>query len=350
MCDKTRAYEVKRYTSEHKPVWDAFLSGAKNATFLFRRDYMEYHRDRFTDHSLMIYCDKELVAQLPANLTKDGTLVSHEGLTYGGLAVRHAATLTEVLSIFHAVLRYLDGQKISKVLYKQCPGFYNTLPDDEVGYALFLVGAQLCRRDCAIVVNLAERLPLRKDRRTGIGKGQRSGVRVIQETSFAPFWTKVLVPRLAGRYGAKPVHTIEEITLLASHFPEQIKQFSAYCGNEILAGTTIYETPHVAHSQYSAVTDRGRKLGALDFLYGWLIDECYKGKLFFDFGTCNENQGRSLNHGLLDWKEAFGGRCYAHDFYEVFTRNYTKLEDVLPPRDEAANKTVEENHATLANT
>lgn len=348
MCDKVKTYRVERYAPGRKLAWDAFLNAAKNATFLFCRDYMDYHSDRFADHSLMVYCDDELAAVLPANLAADGTLISHEGLTYGGLAVHRMATLTEVLTVFHAVLRYLDEQKIAKVLYKQCPSFYNTLPDDEIAYALFLLGAQLCRRDCAIVVNLAERLPFRKDRRTGISKGQRAGVKVVQETSFAPFWERVLAPRLAGRYGAKPVHTVEEITLLAGRFPQQIKQFSAYCGDEILAGTTIYETPQVAHSQYSAVTDRGRKLGALDYLYGWLIDECYKGKRFFDFGTCNENQGRRLNHGLLDWKEAFGGRCYAHDFYEVATRNHPQLEEVLPPQEAAAGKVAQEKHPALA--
>jgi hypothetical protein len=350
MCDKVRAYKVERYSPERKAAWDAFLIEAKNATFLFRRDYMDYHSDRFADHSLMIYCDGELAGVLPANLAADGTLISHEGLTYGGLAVRRAATMTEVLAGFHACLSYLDEQNIAKVLYKRCPSFYSTLPDDEMAYAFFVLEAQLCRRDCAMVVNLAERLPLRKDRRTGISKAQRSGVRVLQESNFAPFWEQVLAPRLAGRYGAKPVHTVAEITLLARRFPEQIKQFSAYCGDEIVAGTTIYETPQVAHSQYSAVSERGRKLGALDFLYGWLIDVCYKAKRFFDFGTCNENQGRRLNHGLLDWKEAFGGRCYAHDFYEVATRNHAKLQEVLPARGEPAGKPSDENHAALANT
>ena len=59
--------------------------------------------------------------------------------------------------------------------------------------------------------------------------------------------------------------------------------------------------------------------------------ELYKHKRFFDFGTSNENEGRALNHGLLDWKEGFGARCYTHDFYEIATGSYPKLEAVLQP-------------------
>ncbi len=328
--DDSAAFSVKRYTPERKKEWDTFLNAAKNATFLFRRDYMDYHNDRFADHSLMVFRGEKLVALLPANRGADGTLVSHEGLTYGGLVVSRPATLHEVLACFHTCLRHLHEQKISRLRYKRIPGFYNTLPDDEVAYALFLLEARLYRRDCAVVVPQADRLPFQERRKRQIKKAGLFNVRIVQETDYSAFWERVLAPRLAARHGVRPVHSVEEITLLASRFPENIKQFSAYCGDEIVAGTTIYETPGVVHAQYIAVTPRGQEIGALDYLFGWLIDECYKGKRYFDLGICNEKEGRVLNQGLQDWKEGFGGRCYAHDFYEIATANYSKLESVLP--------------------
>jgi hypothetical protein len=168
-----------------------------------------------------------LVAVLPANLNADGTLISHEGLTFGGLVVSREARLGDVLACFHMVLHYLSQRQISKLLYKRVPGFYNTLPDDDVAYALFLLDARLYRRDCSAAVSQADRLPFRKGHRSLIKKAISLGVRIVQETSFQPFWERVLVPQLAARYRIKPVHTLEEITLLASRFPEQIKQFSA---------------------------------------------------------------------------------------------------------------------------
>lgn len=326
-------YTVVRYTEERKLEWDKFIRTGKNATFLFARDYMDYHRDRFTDHSLMIYRDEVLVAVLPANLKADGSLMSHEGLTYGGLVVSRGATLSEVLAFFHVLLRDLSRRKIGVLRYKQIPGFYNTLPDEDGVYVLFLLEAHLYRRDCAAVVVQGDRLPYRKGHQSLIKKAIHLGVEIVEEATFQPFLERVLAPRLAARYGTKPVHTLAELTQLAAHFPEQIRQFSAYCDGEILAGTTIYETATVAHAQYGAVTDKGRQMGAQAYLFSTLIDQ-YQGKRYFDFGISNENEGRTLNHGLLDWKEGFGARCYAHDFYEITTESYRKLEPLLRSRPE----------------
>jgi hypothetical protein len=326
-CAETLA--VERYAPDRKRAWDDFVRAAKSATFLFQRDYMDYHRDRFRDHSLMIYRGHKLLALLPANLSGSGTLVSHEGLTYGGLVLRRTASLADVLACFKSLLFYLHKHGVSKLLYKQLPVFYNTLPDDDVRYALFLLGARLVRRDCALVVNQSDRLPFRRGRKGRIHKARRLGLRVAEETGFAPFWEQLLVPRLCDRYHVRPTHTVDEITLLGARFPEHIRQFLAYHGDELVAGTIIYETPTVAHAQYIAASEHGRQLNALDLLFSWLIEERYASMKYFDLGICNEQEGRALNYGLLDWKEGFGARCYAHDFYEIRAEDYSKLDPVL---------------------
>jgi hypothetical protein len=319
------AFSVAQYTPDQQSEWDAFMPGSKNSTFLFYRDYMDYHRDRFTDHSLMVFRNGELAALFPANLKSDGTMVSHEGLTFGGLIVPRPATLPEVVGCFRALLRHLHLEQISRLLYKRIPAFYNVVPDDDLAYALFLLDARLVRRDTSTTISLADRLPLRKNHQRLLKKALDRGVHIVQETSLQPFWERVLAPQLAARYSAKPVHTLDEITLLASRFPEQIKQFSAYCGDEILAGATVYETSTVAHTQYTAVTEKGREVGAQALLFVSLIDQ-YQDKRYFDFGTSNEKESCAVNHGLLDWKEGFGARCQVHDSYEILTANYTNLD------------------------
>jgi len=44
-----------RYSSDKKQIWNDFNRSAKNPLFMFDRDYMDYHSDRFKDHSLMFY-------------------------------------------------------------------------------------------------------------------------------------------------------------------------------------------------------------------------------------------------------------------------------------------------------
>jgi Acetyltransferase (GNAT) domain len=325
-------YSVELFTAQHKQAWDSFVREGKNATFLFYRDYMDYHSDRFHDHSLMVFCEGKLVALLPANLRAPDALISHGGLTYGGFILRRSVALEEVLEILYHVLRFLQERGISRLLYKQIPSFYNTLPDDDIAYGFFLLEARLYRRDCALVVNQADRFRFSKCRKRWINRGEKVGVQLTQDNSFVPFWEQVLVPRLAARYHVRPTHSVDEITLLALRFPENIKQFSAYYDGEIVAGATIYETPTVAHAQYIAVSDRGAAAGALDYLFGWLIEERYKDKRYFDFGICNERDSHLLNHGLLRWKQGFSARSSAHDFYEVRTDRCQDLVPVLQGR------------------
>src|SRR5438128_1620711 len=120
-------FAAELYSPDRKREWDDFVSSAKNATFLFYRDYMDYHQDRFADHSLMIFRRDQLVGLLPANLNAEAKVVSHEGLTYGGLVVRQGATLCEVLACFRASLLQLHNSQIEKLVYKQIPAFYNAL-------------------------------------------------------------------------------------------------------------------------------------------------------------------------------------------------------------------------------
>ena len=72
-------YIVRHYTSKDFAIWNAFSSTAKNATFLFHRDFMEYHQDRFQDFSLLVFEEDKLVSILPANRVGD-TVFSHQGL------------------------------------------------------------------------------------------------------------------------------------------------------------------------------------------------------------------------------------------------------------------------------
>jgi hypothetical protein len=329
MYESRRGILVDRYSSKHKDAWDLFVSEGKNASFLFYRGYMEYHGHRFTDSSLMLFRDQRVVGVLPANLNDANQLVSHGGLTYGGLVLRKDCSLSDALVIFQACLEFADDRDMHSLLYKRIPRFYDIIPDDEIDYAMFLVNADLYRRDCALVVSQPRQLKVRKGRKSEIAKARKNGVVLIEDVSMAAFWIDVLTPRLEARFGVKPVHTLEEISNLKSMFPNNIRQYSAYFNNEIVAGVTIFETEWVAHAQYIGVTNSGQEIGALDYLFSWLIDLQYAEKRYFDFGTSNEEEGYRLNHGLLAWKESFGARSCGHDFFRVETRNWSKLDAVL---------------------
>ena len=320
-------FSIKRYEANDYEQWNAFVSQAKNATFLFHRDFMEYHQDRFEDFSLMAFENEKLIAILPANKVQN-TVYSHQGLTYGGLVYDDKLKLTSIIEIFKSVLSFLHSNNIEKVLIKLIPSIYHETPTEEINYALFLAEAKLIRRDSMSVIDLSKPYFISKTRKECIRRGIKNQLIIKEDLDFKAFWEEVLIPNLETKHQVKPVHTLEEITKLQQKFPNNIKHFNVYYKNKIVAGTTVFVSKQVAHPQYVSGNTEKNELGSLDFLYHHLITNVFKDIRFFDFGISNENEGKKLNKGLVFWKESFGASTLAHDFYEVETANFDKLNNV----------------------
>ncbi len=301
---------------------------SKNATFLFYRDFMEYHQDRFDDYSLLVYKKDELVALFPANRVGD-RLYSHQGLTYGGLILSTAIKLEETIAAFSILLKFLFSQGVNILLLKQMPSIYNRVPSEETQYLSFILRAELYRRDVLSVIDLKERIKISNNRVEGYKRGKKHGLAIREVDRFDTFWNEILIENLKSKHQAKPVHNLEEITLLKHQFPENIRQFNVYNKDKIVAGATIFETKNVAHCQYISGNKEKNQLGCLDLLHIYLIDTVFKHKKFFDFGVSNENSGRNINQGLLFWKEGFGARTITQDFYKIETNNYHLLDEIL---------------------
>ena len=93
------------YCEKDKTEWNDFVSTSRNGTFLFYRDYMEYHSDRFKDYSLIVKDNRgRIIALLPAN-QKGSLLASHGGLTYGGFIINPKMTTKKMIDVFENVLQ-----------------------------------------------------------------------------------------------------------------------------------------------------------------------------------------------------------------------------------------------------
>lgn len=308
-------FEIRRYTPTYRPVWDEYVSRARNATFLFMRDYMDYHSDRFVDHSLLFFSGTRLHSILPANIVGT-TLYSHQGLTYGGLLVDVEVTAAEVIVLFEELNRYLRETGIRKVVYKPVPWIYHQLPSQEDLYPLFWIcKARIVSRDIGTVIFTQQHLPWRKDRRRRLRRAREAGVQVVRSVDFASFW-QVLNDNLMCRHHVRPVHTLNEIELLHSRFPDNILQYNAYVDGELVAGMTFYRTAQVLHGQYSSSNDLGKSVGAVDAIHDYVIHHDFPHCPYVDFGRSTEGDGSVLNEGLVAQKEGFGGRTICYDTYE----------------------------------
>lgn len=310
-------YSIKRYTPALRNTWDAFIRVSRNGTFLLERGFMDYHADRFTDHSMLFYRDEKLIALLPAE-EREGTLTSHGGLTYGGLIFGAEGTAVSTLKCMETLVNYLRTEtQIRSLRYSPPPAFYANYPSQEDRYALFRIGGTLTALKLTSVIPLGSPLPMNQLRKRKVKACEKAGLQLMSDTDFAAFWN-ILEENLKTRHDVRPVHTLQEMQLLHSRFPDNIHLHRMVdSAGQTHGGCVVFETQTTAHIQYIASTPYGRAHGALDGLFNRLIHQRYTHKQWLDFGVSVEQGGAILNEGLVMQKEGFGARAFNYETWEV---------------------------------
>lgn len=308
-------FEIERYTADQKAIWNQFVLNSKNGTFLFDRNYMDYHSDRFEDYSLMIYRKGRLYSLLAAN-KMGSVLYSHQGLTYGGLIMSDKVTVADSVEMFRVINACLKESGFEKVIYKPIPFIYHQHPAQEDLYALFRTSnAKIIGRNISSTIIQSDKMKFIESRKSGIRKALSNGITVRQSNDLSAFW-EILDTNLKNKYGVAPVHTLSELQLLQSRFPQNIKLYLVYKDDIALGGSLLYVTKQVVHTQYISANIEGKELGVLDLLFDYLINHEYTNYPYFDFGQSTENMGSVLNESLIFQKEGFGGRGLCYDIYE----------------------------------
>lgn len=312
---------VVSYTEDYTEEWDNFLATSFNGTFLHSRRYLSYHGSRLKDASLLILDDKNnLVGILPAAADPDDPtiVISHPGITYGGLI--HATRLrgARLLNSFESILETYSGLGFKNFIYKSIPRVYQLVPSEDDLYALFRLGAERTRCDLSTAINFNQREVPSDRRKRAFKKAIKSGIMIrTKYDNLKAFW-EVLSENLSQRHGVAPVHTFEEMWELGCRFPKNITLVTGFFGDQLVAGTIVFRTKQTDHTQYLASSELGKTTGALDLLVESCIERAINdGKRFFSFGISSESSGKVLNEGLNDFKVEFGGGGIVHEFYRI---------------------------------
>ncbi len=275
---------------------------------------MDYHADRFTDHSFMVYRRGKLYALLPGNVCGD-TFFSHQGLTYGGLIMSDKTAAGDVVLIFRLLNDLLREEGVRKVVYKPIPWIYHLQPSEEDLYAAVEVCGATISKGLSSTICREHLNKWYRIRECGARHARQAGLVVEESEDYAPFW-QILSNNLHERYGLRPVHTVEEIELLHRRLPDHIRLMVVKDGEEVLAGTVLYISNQVVHTQYIAASPKGKQQHALDLLFAVIIPKALASHAYFDFGISTEKHGTYLNEQLIYQKEGFGGRGICYDWYE----------------------------------
>ncbi len=307
------------FETNDAPAWDELCGRACTGTFLHSRAYMAHHGERFTDRSVVFESTAgRLLGALPAALdpADASMVVSHPGLTYGG--VLHAGELQgpAVLEALQGAARLWTDDGRRALVYKAVPHIYHRAPAQDDLYALFRLGATRTRCDLSASVNLQHRLPMSSRRSRSLRRARQAGLRLAQGAEHLLALWGVLGDNLARKHGAVPTHSAQEMAALLQRFPQAITLHTAWANDTIVAGVVLFHTPGVAHAQYIAASPHGHEMSALDLLFEQCIEQALaRGARWFDFGISNVEQGRVLNEGLYRFKTEFGAGGVVHEFY-----------------------------------
>ncbi|AYR22738.1 GNAT family N-acetyltransferase [Herbaspirillum rubrisubalbicans] len=311
--------EIASFAEADSQRWDDFCATAINGSFLHSRRFLSYHGDRFDDLSLMIFDSGKLVGVLPAALSPaDATqVVSHPGITYGGIVHDGKLVGMKMLAALSAVSEWYRRLGYGSLLYKALPHIYARAPAQDDLYALFRLGATRVRCDLSCAMDLAARLERSERRKRSFKKANASVAVSDEQHLMEPLW-QVLEENLVRKHGARPVHTMAELALLRERFPQHITVLCALIDGQVEAGVVFFNSSSVWHAQYIAASAKAYDVAALDAVFeAGIVRAREAGVRYFDFGTSNEEGGMILNDGLYRFKSEFGAAGVAHEFFEL---------------------------------
>ncbi len=305
--------EIVRYTPDKKQEWDYFVERADNYSFLFFRDYIEYHHSRFNDCSLMLYEKNKLKALLPANVNANH-LYSHQGLTYGGMICKSNISFENVVLYYDELIHFIKKIGYQIYTFKTIPFFYHSSLCQSQDFYFEMKGSYNKNQDLGALIycrnhefpkSSIERRKLRLDLFT-----------FEDQVSIEEFWP-VLESNLKEQHQTTPIHTIDEIKYLQDKFSSRIyvNAVRNNITNKIDAGSVLFDNGDVLKMQYIATSAKGRKNRAIHALYYLIIDKFKTSKEFIDMGTCMTDD--DVNLSLLYLKQRFGASVYCANKYTI---------------------------------
>ncbi len=311
--------EILPFDEKYRTDWESFIEQkALNSTFLHSRKFYDHNLDNKTaDASLMFYKKNKVIAVFPANLYfNENGCILHSFLraTYGGFIVSKDVTVETALEIVEKTIEFAKGKRASQLIVRNPFRIFNTNLCDETDYAMWFHGFEIKSREIEITI------PIDGDIKT-VRAGYRSATRrsVKKAAQFIDvrvsgdiknYWG-LLEKNLAERHGQKPVHDYDSIVkLIESVGSDNVLLFAGYYKSKLVSGILIFKFNNlVLHAQYIALNNQLQNFRPVNAVVDYIIEwGNQRGFKYFNLGTGNENEGRSINNGLFYFKEGFGGR------------------------------------------
>lgn len=310
---------IEKFSNVNDEKWDNFIvKDSINGTFLHSRNFLNYHRNKFKDHSLIIKKNTSIVAVIPGcEVVKEGKRIfySHQGSTFGGLVINSAYNnISHVDSAVNILEQYLNEQGFDKAVLKNTSEIFCSDNTNLLEYFYFKYGYKsyhelslyidFNKYDSIIENNFSA--SKRRDFKYSLKHNMQ--FKTLKTDNEINDFYKLLVLSLIN-HNSKPVHSLEELLdFKNTSLSDIVKFYGVYYNDNLIAGSMVFNFNNdVFHTQYLASNSVYSNYYPMNFLNYNLIKEAYLNNFrFFSFGINTENQGNVLNTSLAQFKEGFG--------------------------------------------
>jgi hypothetical protein len=266
---------------------------------------MEYHNDRFVDHSFMVFEQDVLIACIPAHIDALGWY-SHRGLTYGGIVINRTKTMDVLHKVIAAIETHFKTENPEFIIeFNLAPPIYNPFHEAFCAH-LETANYQITREQTNMHAALDGHLSISPKKTAGYRNGTFDGLEYRITDALEVYYHHVLVPSLQLRHSSAPVHSLEELEKLKTAFPAHIQLHAVFKQDVMIAGVLFFLKGSIARSQYGASNKIGFDVRAMEFLYLEAMNRFKsQGMEIMDYGAVNLPDD-SINTGLKRFKAELG--------------------------------------------
>lgn len=318
---------VEKFTSENAQKWDDFINNSVNGTFLHTRNFLNYHKDRFNDHSLIIKKGSTFVALIPACEVIENNkkiFYSHKGSTFGGIVVNNTFNnIAHIDNIFTSLEEYLKKQNFDEVIIKNTSEIFCHGNTSLLDYFYFKYGYEnynelslyIDFQNYSSIIENNFSASKRRDFKYSL-KHNLCFKTLESDDEIIAFY--ILLKDSLKKHNTKPVHSLEELLdFKNTQLTNIVKFYGVYFKDALIVGSMVFNfNDRVFHTQYLASDSKYSDYYPMNFLNYSLIKEAYLKKFkFFSFGISTENKGKILNTSLAQFKENFGAIASINRIY-----------------------------------
>lgn len=333
--------QIIKYSVEYKEKWDNFvLHDSINGTFLQSRSFLEYHKSKFFDHSLLFLRGNMIVAVCPACEVVENDakkFMSHIGSTFGGIIIgKNFNNIGSVIEIFNSLDLYLKNNYFDFVLMKStgdifCKGNCNLVDYCYYKYGYHQYNELSFAFDYSKWNSEDYFMNFKSKTRNLYRTSLKNNLVLKKLTTKDDIYTFYLILcDSLKKYDTTPVHSYEElIDLYENRISNSIRFYGVFYDNKMIAGSMVFIINDVFHTQYLCANREYLYLKPMDFMDGSLICIAYdEGYSYFSFGISTENKGLYLNEGLAKYKEGFGTEYFINKtFYKKINQGGDDFEN-----------------------